>query len=329
MSMIEAEDLTKYYGGFAAIHGVCFSVEEGEIVGLLGPNAAGKTTTMRIITGYMPPSAGAATVAGYDVFSQSLQVRQNIGYMPETIPLYSDLTVSTYLDFMAEIKGVHQRTKRVAEVMELCAVEHYANVLIGKLSKGYRQRVGLAQALVHNPRVLVLDEPTIGLDPKQVTEVRSLIKGLGNDRTVILSSHILSEVSQICKRVIIINEGRVVAEDTPERLNRRLKGSRGIIVRLLHSSPETVNTLRGLAGVSAVEPREDGTFEIEGEITPERQAQIADTISAHGWGLLEMRPSGLSLEDIFLKLTDTEKSSRQRSASLGLARGAREARREK
>ena len=329
MSMIEAKGLTKYYGNFAAIRGVSFTVEEGEIIGLLGPNAAGKTTTMRILTGYMPPSDGTATVAGYDVFFQSLQVRQSIGYMPETVPLYTDLTVSSYLDFMAEIKGVTQRRKRVQETMERCAIEHFAQVVIGKLSKGYRQRVGLAQALIHNPRVLVLDEPTIGLDPKQVTEVRGLIKGLSGDRTVILSSHILSEVSQVCNRVIIVNEGRVVAEDTPERLTRRLKGSQSLYVRLMRPSPQAQSALRSIEGVRVVEPQGDGAYEIECDPTDERRARIADVISAQKLGLLEMRSSGLSLEDIFLRLTQTEQGSRQRAATLGQPRRTKETHDEK
>jgi len=320
MSMIEARGLTKYYGNFAAIRGMNFTVEEGQIVGLLGPNAAGKTTTMRILTGYMPPSDGTVTVDGFDVFTHSLQVRQWMGYMPETVPLYTDLTVRAYLDFMAEIKGVTDRKKRVQQTMAQCAIEHFADVLIGKLSKGYRQRVGLAQALVHNPRVLVLDEPTIGLDPKQVTEVRALIRGLGGNRTVILSSHILSEVSQVCERVIIVNEGHVVAEDTPERLTRRLKGSQSLYVRLLKPSPHAGAVLEALPGVRRVESHGDGAYEIECEPSDEQRARIADAVSANGLGLLEMRPVGLSLEDIFLKLTETEHGSRQRASTLGRSR---------
>jgi len=327
--MIEAVGLTKYYGSFAAIRGVRFKVDEGEIVGLLGPNAAGKTTTMRILTGYTPPSDGTATVAGYDVFADSLKVRQHLGYLPETVPLYTDLSVAVYLDFMASLRGVVDRKKRVAKVMGLCALEHVADVVIGKLSKGYRQRVGLAQALVHDPPVLILDEPTIGLDPKQVAEVRSLIKGLGNDRTIILSSHILSEVSQVCNRVIIINEGQVVAEDTPERLNRRLKGRQCITIRLLNPTDDIVNRLGSVPGVSAVEPRGRGVYDIEGDVADERRAEIAALASANAWGLVEMYTSGLSLEDIFLKLTDTERGSRQRGREMEQSRTAQEHRREK
>ena len=329
MSMIEAVGLTKYYGAFAALRGVRFKVEEGEIVGLLGPNAAGKTTTMRILTGYTPPSDGTATVAGYDVFSNSLKVRQLLGYLPETVPLYSDLSVSVYLDFMASLRGLVDRRKRVASVMQLCALEHVADTLIGKLSKGYRQRVGLAQALVHDPPVLILDEPTIGLDPKQVAEVRSLIKGLGRDRTIILSSHILSEVSQICNRVIIISEGQVVAEDTPERLNRRLRGRQCLTIRLLNPPGEIIDRLSSVPGVSAVEPRGRGVYEIEGDLTDEQRAEIAAVSSTNGWGLVEMYTSGLSLEDIFLKLTDTEQGSRQRNKNPDRSRIGQESRREK
>lgn len=328
MSMIEAKGLTKFYGNFAAIRDLSFTVDEGEIVGLLGPNAAGKTTTMRIITGYMPPSNGSATVAGFDVFTQSLQARRLIGYLPETVPLYTELTVLQYLDFMAEIRDVPNRKKRVQETMVQCAIEHFADVLIAKLSKGYRQRLGLAQALVHNPRVLVLDEPTIGLDPKQVTEVRSLIRGLGNDRTVILSSHILSEVSHVCERVIIVNEGRVVAEDTPERLTRRLKGGQGLYLRLRDSSPQAVAVLRAVPGVRAVDGRAGVGFELECEPSDELRVRVADAVSANGLGLLEMRPSGMSLEDIFLKLTQTEHASSdppQRATSAGRRLGRKSA----
>ncbi len=301
--MIEVKNLTKYYGSLAAIQEVSFTVEEGEVVGFLGPNGAGKTTTMRILTGFMPPSAGSARVAGYDVFDHSLEVRRRIGYMPETVPLYPEMTVSSYLNFMASLREVRHRGAKVDKVMELCHVESYADMLIGKLSKGYRQRVGLAQALVHDPEVLILDEPTIGLDPKQIIEVRELIRKLGKERTIILSTHILPEASQVCQRVLIIDEGRIVAEDTPEGLAARLKGAERIFLQVQAPPEEMVAALQGIEGVTAVEAREDGHYEIESALGADRRAHIAKTVVEHGWNLLEMRPVGMSLEEIFLKLT--------------------------
>lgn len=225
--MTEVENLTKYYGILAAIEDVSFTVQEGEILGFLGPNAVGKTATMRILTGFMPPSSGKARVAGFDAFEDSLEVRKRIGYMTETMPLYPEMTVSPYLNFVARIREIDDRRERIADIMDTCDIAHYADTLIGKLSKGYRQRVGLAQALVHDLQVLVLDEPTIGLDPKQILEVRQLIKRLGGDHTVILSTHILPEAAEVCGRVVIINEGRVVAEGTPEMLTAELQQREG------------------------------------------------------------------------------------------------------
>jgi len=213
--MIQAENLTKYYGDYPAIEDVSFTVNRGSIVGFLGPNGAGKTTTMRILTGYMPPTSGTATVAGYNVFTDSLEVRRHIGYMPETVPLYTDMSVRSYLNFMARLRGMRNPRQRIEEVVEAVNIGDEADTLIGHLSKGYRQRVGLAQALIHEPEILTLDEPTIGLDPRQVVEVRELIKGLAGDHTIILSTHILPEASQTCDRILIINEGTIVAEDTP------------------------------------------------------------------------------------------------------------------
>src|ERR671934_819029 len=221
--MIEVDHLSKYYGPVTAIRDLSFRVEPGEILGFLGPNSAGKTTTMRILTGFMPASSGRAVVAGYDVFSQALAVRQRVGYLPENVPLYREMTVSGYLHFVAEVKGItrRERPRKVGEVMALCGVQEMERRLIGNLSKGYRQRLGLAQALLNNPPVLILDEPTVGLDPKQIIEIRELIKSLGGEHTVILSTHILPEVSMICSRVIIISGGRLVAMDTPENLAHR------------------------------------------------------------------------------------------------------------
>ncbi|HID63063.1 MAG TPA: ATP-binding cassette domain-containing protein, partial [Anaerolineae bacterium] len=301
--MIQVENLTKYYGDLAAIKDVSFNVNKGEILAFLGPNGAGKTTTMRILTAYMPPSAGSARVAGYDVFNDSLEVRRRIGYMPETVPLYPEMTVRSYLDFVARLRGVDDCRKRVEAVMETCHVADRAETVIGKLSKGYRQRVGLAQALVHDPEILILDEPTIGLDPKQIIEVRELIRGLGGERTIILSTHILSEASQVCGRVVIINEGQIVAEDTPERLTARLKGGERVYLQVSQPSVEVEAALKAIEGVTTVEAKGDGGYEVESALGADRRTEIAAAIVEGGWGLLEMKPIGMSLEEIFLKLT--------------------------
>jgi len=301
--MIQVDNLTKYYGDVAAIRDVSFSVDKGEILAFLGPNGAGKTTTMRILTAYMPPSAGSAQVAGYDVFNDSLEVRRRVGYMPETVPLYPEMTVRSYLDFAARLRGVDDRRKRVEAAMETCHVADYAEMAIGKLSKGYRQRVGLAQALIHDPEILILDEPTLGLDPKQIIEVRELIRGLGGERTIILSTHILSEASQVCGRVVIINEGQIVAEDTPERLTARLKGGERVYLQVSQPSAEVEAALQAIEGVATVEAKGNGGYEIESVLGADRRAEIAAAIVEGGWGLLEIRPLGMSLEEIFLKLT--------------------------
>jgi ABC-2 type transport system ATP-binding protein len=301
--MIEVENLTKYYGDLAAIKDVSFTVEQGEVLGFLGPNGAGKTTTMRILAGFIPPSSGTARVAGYDVFKDSLEVRRRIGYLPETIPLYPEMTVRSYLDFMATIRGVKERRKRLEEVMATCHIEEVADEAIGKLSKGYQQRVGLAQALVHNPDVLILDEPTIGLDPKQIIEVRELIKELGKERTIILSTHILSEAQQVCGRVLIINEGRIVAEGTPESLTALLKGGERIYIELARPSPDVKEELMGIEGVKSVEAK-DGGYEIECALGKDKREEIAEAAVKHKWGLLEMKKVGMSLEEIFLELTE-------------------------
>jgi len=304
--MIEVRGLTKYYGNVKAIEDVSFTVEKGEVVGFLGPNGAGKTTTMRILTAYLAPTAGTAKVAGYDVFHDSLEVRKRIGYLPETVPLYPEMTVRSYLEFMARIRGVEKVKNRVQEVMEICNVDDVADWTIGKLSKGYRQRVGLAQALLHDPEVLILDEPTIGLDPKQIIEVRELIKRLGEDHTIILSTHILPEVSQTCERVLIINEGRLVAEDTPEHLTARLEGGERVLLQVVRPSPDAVQKLKAIPGVISVEDRGSGRYEILCETGEDRRAQIARMAVESGWDLLELRLEAMSLEEIFLRLTTKE-----------------------
>jgi ABC-2 type transport system ATP-binding protein len=301
--MIHVEHLTKQYGNFMALQDVSFHVGKGEVVGFLGPNGAGKTTTMRILTGFIPPTNGTAQIGGHDVFFESLQARRKVGYLPETVPLYTEMTVSSYLDYMAKLRGVGKRKEAVEAAMEAVHLSERAHTIIGKLSKGYRQRVGLAQALVHNPEVLILDEPTIGLDPKQILEVRELIRELGKDHTIILSTHILPEVSQICNRVIIINEGQTVAEDTPEHLIALIGGGERLYVDVEPASAEVAQTLRKVPGVMDVEACRQGGYEIECATGSECRAEIARQIVSHGWGLLEMRPVGVSLEEVFLKLT--------------------------
>lgn len=311
--MIEVEGLTKYYGPKMAISQVTFQVEKGEILGLLGPNAAGKTTTMRILTCYMPATSGSARVAGYDVFEDSLEVRRHIGYLPENPPLYNDMTVTQFLDFVGKIKGVdgRQRKRKVWEIMDLSHVHEVKDSLIGKLSKGYRQRVGLAQALVHDPEVIILDEPTIGLDPQQIIQVRELIKSLGGRHTVILSSHILPEVSQTCQRVVIINEGQVVAEDTPENLTGQLKGAERLFLKVAGPVQEVSQKIRNLPGVTELtlegSLREgEYDFYVESQLNRDVRRELAATIVGEGWGLMEMRPVGMSLEEVFLHLTTRE-----------------------
>ena len=314
--MIEVHDLTKHYGPTKAIEGVTFRVEKGEILGLLGPNAAGKTTTMRILTCYMPSSSGTATVAGYDVFEDSLEVRKRIGYLPENPPLYDDMSTVRYLDFVSRIKGIDggDRRRRIDRIMERCHLNEVRDTLIGRLSKGYRQRVGLAQALVHDPEVIILDEPTMGLDPKQIIQVRELIKSLGGEHTVVLSSHILPEVSQTCGRVVIINRGRVVAEDTPENLTGRLKGAERLFLRVAGPAEEATRKIEGLPGVTTVtltasSAEGEHDFHIESRLKHDVRRELADLIVTSGWGLLELRPVGMSLEEVFLHLTTEEEVS--------------------
>ena len=308
--MIEVQHLTKRYGRFTAVDDVSFRVEKGEILGLLGPNGAGKTTTMRIVTGYMPPSDGKAIVAGFDILDEPIEAKRRIGYLPETPPLYPDMRVVEYLSFVAKIKGVapSERHARVGAVMEKTRISDMANRLCGKLSKGYKQRVGLAQALIHNPDVLVLDEPTAGLDPRQIIETRKLIKELAGDHTIVLSTHILPEVAQTCQRVVIINNGHVVAVDTPDNLVGRLKGSETMYVQIDPAGADAGTALRGIVGVTRVAPvdgsRPDApAFEVESEQGRDLRRELARVVVTSGWGLLELRPLRASLEDVFLKLT--------------------------
>ena len=302
--MIEVEGLTKYYGNLKALDNISFHVERGEIVGFLGPNGAGKTTAMRILTSYMPPSAGRASVAGLDVFENSLQVRQRLGYLPETVPLYQEMTAWDYVSFMAELHHVPDREDHVAEALEMVDMTDRADSLISSLSKGMRQRVGLAQALVHQPEVLILDEPTLGLDPRQIREVRGLIRNIGQDRTVLLSTHILAEASQLCNRVLIIHQGRIVAEDAPENLSDHLQGSKRFLVRVeSRAKAQTVAKALGrVESVASVEVTERG-LEVTSTTGKDARPAVSAAVVNNGWDLLELRPLDLSLEDIFLQLT--------------------------
>jgi ABC-2 type transport system ATP-binding protein len=304
--MIEVDGLTKDYGPRRAIENLSFSAEKGEILGFLGPNGAGKTTTMRILTGYMPPTSGHARVAGYDVVDQSLEVRRRVGYVPETVPLYPDMAVFEYLKFMADLRNLRDAEERVDSVLEIVHMEDRAEGLIGNLSKGMRQRIGLAQALLHDPEVMILDEPTIGLDPAQIREVRDLIQKLGKERTVLLSTHILSEAQQVCDRVLIINKGRIVVEDTPEQLQSRLAGAQRFSLKVKGDSDGLDTLLGKISGVEVVHPKHDGQIEIESVPGQDPRAEVAREIVGAGYDLLELRPYGLSLEEIFLELTREE-----------------------
>jgi ABC-2 type transport system ATP-binding protein len=310
--VIEVQHLTKRYGRTTAVDDISFRVERGEILGFLGPNGAGKTTTMRILTGYMPATEGKAIVAGFDVFEQPIEAKRRTGYLPETPPLYPDMSILEYLGFVAKIKGVPtgERRKRIQYVMERTRIDDVADRLCGKLSKGYKQRVGLAQSLIHNPDVLILDEPTAGLDPKQIIETRELIKELAGDHTIILSTHILPEVAQTCQRVVIINKGKVVAIDTPDNLTARLRGSETMYVQVDASGANPAASLGRVPGVTRVveSDRRDGmvAYEIDSEAGRDVRRELARAIVNSGWGLLEMRPMRMSLEDVFLSLTTEE-----------------------
>jgi ABC-2 type transport system ATP-binding protein len=310
--VIEVQHLTKRFGRVTAVQDVDFRVERGEILGFLGPNGAGKTTTMRILTGFLPATEGKAIVAGFDVFEQPIEAKRRTGYLPETPPLYPDMTVAEYLDFVGKLKGVlpADRRQRVRTVMERTRITDVADRLCGKLSKGYRQRVGLAQAIIHNPDVLILDEPTAGLDPKQIIETRELIKELAGSHTIILSTHILPEVSQTCDRVVIINKGRVVAVDTPDNLTARLRGSETLYVQVDATAADAAVAFERLPGVTRVveSDRRDGAvgYEVESERGHDVRRELARAVVASGWGLLELRPMRMSLEEIFLSLTTDE-----------------------
>ena len=309
--MIQVNGLIKDYGARRALHSISFDANQGEIVGFLGPNGAGKTTTMRILTGYMPPTDGTAIVAGYDVVEESLEVRKRVGYLPETVPLYMDMTALEYLKFMAELRHIPNAEDRAQETLEQVNLSDRANSFIANFSKGMRQRVGLAQARIHRPEVLILDEPTIGLDPAQVVEIRNVIREIGKDRTVLLSTHILSEAQQICDRVLIINKGSIVAEDTPENLQSRLVGSQRVVVRVRGDSDGLDTTIKKVKGARSIEVKDPETVEFEFSSGQDVRPQVAKAVIQAGYELIEMRPVGMSLEEIFLELTQENSSGKK------------------
>jgi ABC-2 type transport system ATP-binding protein len=305
--MIEVKNLTKYYGKRLAVDNISFNIGKGEIVGFLGPNAAGKTTTMRIITGYLSPTLGTVSVAGYDVLSHSLDARRHIGYLPESVPLYTDMSVRSYLEYLARLRGVTsgKLRSRLDNVIEQCHLEEYSDVHIGKLSKGFRQRVGIAQAIVHEPEVLILDEPTIGIDPIQIAATRQLIKELGKEHTVVLSTHILPEVSMTCQRVVIINQGKIVAEDSIENLASIVSGARRIRLEIEGDLKKIATVLRQIKGVTRVS-YQDSRFIVEYPSDQDLRSKITQAVVQGNFTLLSSETVEMSLEDVFLKLTTTD-----------------------
>jgi ABC-2 type transport system ATP-binding protein len=312
--MINVKELTKRYARNTAVDHISFQVEKGQIVGFLGPNGAGKTTTMRILTCFLPPTSGTASVAGFDVLEQPLEVKKRIGYLPEMPPLYVEMRTDEYLTFVGKLKGLSgsELRQRVDAVCERCAIADVKKKLLGKLSKGYRQRVGLAQAIIHNPDVLILDEPTAGLDPKQINETRDLIKGLAGDHTIILSTHILPEVEQTCQQVIIINKGKLVATDSVNNLQSRARGAETVLVEVAGrngdvDSAAVQRRLEKVTGVSRVvfkEKRQNrSSFEVESQKNRFARGDLARAVVESGWDLNELRPTAVSLEEIFLQLT--------------------------
>src|SRR5882672_1637070 len=308
--MIEVAGLTKIYGSRAAVSGIDFSVSKGEILGFLGPNGAGKTTTMRVLTGYVPPTSGTARVGGFDVQDSPIEVKKRIGYLPEHPPLYTEMLVRPFLRFVARLRGVtsKEQNARVDRAIDRCGLQPVAGRLIGNLSKGYQQRVGLAQAILHDPDVLILDEPTVGLDPSQIREIRQLIKSFAGEHTVILSTHILAEVTMTCNRVLIINEGRIAADETMETMAARGGSTRRVALRLARVADATEGQIRTIPGVLNVrrEDGQDASFVVETEGARDVREQIAERAVSQGWGLLEMRPVTRSLEDIFIGIIKGE-----------------------
>src|SRR5437773_485373 len=309
--MIEVQNITKRYGDFTAIDRVTFTVDKGEVLAFLGPNGAGKTTAMRILTCFMPATEGVARVAGFDCFDQPIEVKRRIGYLPEHPPLYQELTVTEYLTFVGRIKGMGAEDLRsgLDRVMERLALGDVRHRLIANLSRGYQQRVGLAQALLHDPPVLILDEPTLGLDPKQIIEIRELIKSLAGSHTVILSTHILPEATAVCQRVVIINGGRIVAVDTPDRLSAQLRRSEKISVTVKAPPLDLADRFRSLPGVLEVfEPADGGAYLLECDLGRDLREDIARFVVTNGWGLLELKTISMTLEDVFLRLTQHDEA---------------------
>ncbi|MFQ5511886.1 MAG: ATP-binding cassette domain-containing protein [Candidatus Krumholzibacteriia bacterium] len=311
--MIDVRNLSKHYGQHRAVSQISFRAKKGEILGFLGPNGAGKTTTMRMLTCYLPPTAGSARVAGYDVMEQSLEVRRRIGYLPENVPLYGDLRVTGYLDFVARLKGMPRKTRsgRIGQVMQECGISQVRHRQVGQLSRGYRQRVGLAQALVNNPEVLILDEPTVGLDPRQIIEIRELIRNLAGERTIILSTHILPEVSLLCDRVIIIDRGKLVAVDRPENLKSRLSHATVIDLVARGDVSAIAGCLRKLPGVRSVErggsvSADTHRLRVESRAGEDVRESVSRALVDGGFGLLSLETADMSLEDIFVKLVTRE-----------------------
>ncbi len=307
--MIEVENLTRYYGTRRAINNISFQIEKGEVVGFLGPNGAGKSTTMNIISCILPASSGSAKINGFDTFEQSLEIRKIIGYLPETPPIYPDMTVADFLKFSAGIRGINSKKipSAVERVIEKCSIKDVSHRIIGRLSKGYQQRVGLAQAMVHDPEILILDEPTVGLDPIQIIEIRKLIQELAAEHTIILSSHILPEITQICKRVIIINEGEIAAVDSLGGLTASLRKSERLSLTVRNSENNIEEGLNNLDQVISVSLGEENQFFIECELRSNLQDEIAKLALEKNWGIVELKPVPMTLEDIFLKLTLEEK----------------------
>lgn len=306
--MISCEGLTKFYGNHQAIADVTLSVDEGEIVGFLGPNAAGKTTTMRILTSFIPPSGGRAEVAGHDVVTDSMLSRRAIGYLPETSSLYRDMRVTQYLRFCAGLRGMGraETSERIEYVLGRCGLDERPNDIIGTLSLGYRQRVGLAQALLHDPPVLILDEPTVGLDPNQIIEVRELIKSLAGQYTVMLSTHILPEAAMVCERVIIINHGKIIAEDTPQALTAQIREAETISITLASPDGNVERQLTDMPEVLAVRRAGEGIYHVDTDVGSDVRADVARFVVDRDWGLLELRPLEMTLEDVFRRLTTEE-----------------------
>ncbi len=304
--MIEVQNLTKQYGSFTAVNGITFEAQAGEIVGLLGPNGAGKTTTMRMLTGFMPPTSGTAKIAGFDIFDDSMEVRKRVGYLPERVPIYPDMTVRGYVDFWARLRGVKNSKSQVTQVLERVHLLDRQKTLVRNLSKGMRQRLGLAQALVHDPEVIILDEPTIGIDPQQVIEVRDSVRELGKKHTILFSTHILSEAEQVCDRVVIINKGQIIAEGTPSNLRQKLQRGNSLYVQIVGANlAQATDMLSGVAGFESLTAQGEG-YILRTRNSNDVRGQIAERVVQSGYRLVELRPVAMTLEDIFLDLVGRE-----------------------